>query len=109
MSFLAIGLGAALGAWLRWGLGLWLVNVHPKVTGDPALHAEISSSPYRAASIAELVDAWLPLTYAVNSLNQSLGQPNLYPFVLTPPAIQKLGFVHALIQSARGAAAAGKL
>lgn len=23
-SFLAIGLGAACGAWLRWGLGLWL-------------------------------------------------------------------------------------
>ena len=23
-AFLAIGLGAALGAWLRWGLGLWL-------------------------------------------------------------------------------------
>lgn len=23
-SFLAIGLGAAMGAWLRWGLGLWL-------------------------------------------------------------------------------------
>jgi CrcB protein len=23
-SFLAIGIGAALGAWLRWGLGLWL-------------------------------------------------------------------------------------
>lgn len=24
LSFLAIGLGAAIGAWLRWGLGLWL-------------------------------------------------------------------------------------
>jgi len=23
-SFLAVGLGAALGAWIRWGLGLWL-------------------------------------------------------------------------------------
>lgn len=23
-SFFAIGIGAALGAWLRWGLGLWL-------------------------------------------------------------------------------------
>lgn len=23
-AFVAIGLGAALGAWLRWGLGLWL-------------------------------------------------------------------------------------
>lgn len=27
-SFAAIGLGAALGAWLRWGLGLWLNPVH---------------------------------------------------------------------------------
>ncbi|GIZ53981.1 fluoride efflux transporter CrcB [Noviherbaspirillum aridicola] len=29
MSFLAVGLGAALGAWLRWGLGLWLNALHP--------------------------------------------------------------------------------
>ena len=23
-AFIAVGLGAAIGAWLRWGLGLWL-------------------------------------------------------------------------------------
>ena len=28
-TFLAIGLGAAIGAWLRWGLGLWLNPVFP--------------------------------------------------------------------------------
>ncbi|TXT17481.1 MAG: CrcB protein [bacterium] len=28
-AFLAIGLGAALGAWLRWGLGLWLNALSP--------------------------------------------------------------------------------
>ena len=28
-AFLAIGLGAATGAWLRWGLGLWLNPVFP--------------------------------------------------------------------------------
>ncbi|HEX5362814.1 MAG TPA: fluoride efflux transporter CrcB [Gallionella sp.] len=28
-SFLAIGIGAALGAWLRWGLGLWLNHAWP--------------------------------------------------------------------------------
>jgi CrcB protein len=28
-AFLAIGLGATLGAWLRWGLGLWLNPVFP--------------------------------------------------------------------------------
>lgn len=30
-SFLAIGLGAALGAWLRWGLGLWLNPALPQL------------------------------------------------------------------------------
>lgn len=29
--FLAIGVGAALGAWLRWGLGLWLNPVFSTV------------------------------------------------------------------------------
>jgi fluoride exporter len=28
-AFLAIGMGAAIGAWLRWGLGLWLNPVFP--------------------------------------------------------------------------------
>jgi protein CrcB len=28
-AFLAIGFGAALGAWLRWGLGLWLNPAFP--------------------------------------------------------------------------------
>lgn len=28
-AFIAIGVGAATGAWLRWGLGLWLNPVFP--------------------------------------------------------------------------------
>lgn len=28
-AFLAVGLGAAIGAWLRWGLGLWLNPLFP--------------------------------------------------------------------------------
>ncbi|MCA1248748.1 fluoride efflux transporter CrcB [Massilia oculi] len=31
MSWLAVGLGAALGAWLRWGLGLWLGAQHAQL------------------------------------------------------------------------------
>jgi CrcB protein len=30
-AFLAVGAGAAIGAWLRWGLGLWLNPVLPAV------------------------------------------------------------------------------
>lgn len=31
MAALAVGLGAAFGAWLRWGLGHWLNPLHPVV------------------------------------------------------------------------------
>ena len=31
LSWIAVGLGAALGAWLRWGLALWLGSVHGKL------------------------------------------------------------------------------
>jgi CrcB protein len=30
-AFLAIGLGAAIGAWLRWGLGMWLNPITPEL------------------------------------------------------------------------------
>ncbi len=30
-AFIAVGLGAAIGAWLRWGLGLWLNPVLPEL------------------------------------------------------------------------------
>jgi fluoride exporter len=31
MSWLAVGLGASLGAWLRWGLGMLLNALHPQL------------------------------------------------------------------------------
>jgi fluoride exporter len=30
-GFIAVGAGAALGAWLRWGLGLWLNPAYPSL------------------------------------------------------------------------------
>jgi hypothetical protein len=45
-------------------------------------------------SIAELVENWLPLTFALNAVNRSMGRDDLYPFVLPAPVIDKLSFVH---------------
>ena len=45
-------------------------------------------------AFASLMAGWLPLTYALNALNRSMGAEDLYPFVLTPPVIEKLEFVH---------------
>lgn len=30
-AFIAVGIGAAIGAWLRWGLSLWLNPLHPSI------------------------------------------------------------------------------
>ena len=37
-----------------------------------------------------------------NSLNHSMGQPDLYRFVLAPTVIGKLRFVHGLIHGSSG-------
>jgi hypothetical protein len=44
--------------------------------------------------VEAVVASWLPLPYAGNSLNRSMGQPDLYRFVLSSAAIEKLGSVH---------------
>jgi hypothetical protein len=71
--------------------------VEPKAGRDPALATEIDFDPYGQSGFDALLQAWPPLTYAVNSLNQSMGQPDLYPFVLAPAVMAKLRFVHGLV------------
>ncbi|MDN6714751.1 MAG: putative zinc-binding metallopeptidase, partial [Acetobacter sp.] len=41
---------------------------------------------------------WLPLTYAVNSLNRSMGLADFYPFVLTAGVRAKLRFIHDVVR-----------
>jgi len=60
--------------------------------------------PYRNASFDQLIAQWLPLTYAVNSLNRSMGLPDLYPFVLAPAALLKIEFIHRTVRQALPAA-----
>jgi hypothetical protein len=78
------------------------LRIHPKTGRSPVLEIEIDFDPYRQGDFDALIEAWLPLTYAVNSLNHSLGQPDLYPFVLAPTVIGKLRFVHGLIHGSSG-------
>ena len=48
----------------------------------------------------DLIAAWVPLTVALNSLNRSMGFPDVYPFVLTDRVLSKLRFVHQVIRLA---------
>ena len=48
-----------------------------------------------------LINAWFPLTFALNSLNRGMGLPDIYPFVLSERAIDKVRFVHDVIEQAK--------
>lgn len=50
--------------------------------------------PERDRDLAAIVEQWLPLTYALNAVNRSMGRDDLYPFVLAPAVVAKLDFVH---------------
>ena len=74
------------------------LRVQPNAGRDSALAMKADFDPYREADFAALVRAWLPLTYALNSLNHSMGQAAFYPFVLVPPVMEKLRFIHDVIR-----------
>ena len=73
------------------------LEVHPKIADDAGLHSRVDVDAYAAGPFQPLLDAWLPLTFALNSLNRSVGQADAYPFVLSGPVVQKLGFIHDLV------------
>jgi hypothetical protein len=47
----------------------------------------------------ETILAWAELAVALNSINRSMGLPDLYPFVLSPAVIAKLQFVYDVVGS----------
>jgi hypothetical protein len=57
-------------------------------------------APYKQAAFAPLIQAWLPLTSAVNSLTRSMGEQDFYPFVLTPAVLEKLNLIHTIVRNA---------
>ena len=66
----------------------------------PTASAPRSRCPGRACpqpgSMEAIVADWLPLSLALNQLNRSMGNDDLYPFVLPAPVVDKLALVHDL-------------
>ncbi|UDF30491.1 UNVERIFIED_ORG: putative zinc-binding peptidase [Roseateles sp. XES5] len=76
------------------------LNTDPK--GHEELEAEVTFDPYRAPNAGRLVEAWIPLSVAMNAIQRSMGQPDSYPFVLPPPVVEKLDFINRLVRAAGG-------
>lgn len=72
------------------------LTLRPRHPNDPLL--EPDPKLLRRRRFEPVMDAWIAVTYVLNNLNRSLGQQDAYPFVLSGPTIDKLRFVHQLIE-----------
>jgi hypothetical protein len=77
------------------------VRVERRMPNGQVHRADPRFDPYRVARFEELTRHWIPLTGALNSLNRSMGLPDIYPFVLSDTALRKLKFIHKNVRSQR--------
>jgi hypothetical protein len=71
--------------------------IHPRLAQPGELDTQVDFDPYRVRDPAALIDTWIPLSNALNSLNRTMGQPDLYPFILSSSVVEKLSAIHDLI------------
>jgi hypothetical protein len=76
------------------GFGL---SIAPQVSSSQHLQTKVQINPYNSKQFENVIQHWLPLTYALNSLNRSVGHQHAYPFVLAEEVIKKLALVHRIV------------
>lgn len=85
------------------------LSIKPSVVQDASgLSATIETDPFRLENFDHIIGMWLPLVFAMNSINRSMGQPDLYPFVIPVKVIEKMKFIHEVCLRSRQDAAREK-
>ncbi|BBX95888.1 zinc-binding metallopeptidase family protein [Mycobacterium lacus] len=51
-----------------------------------------------------IIDTWLPLSWSLNMVNRSMGHDDLYPFVLPVAVLDKMRFIHTVVDEVAAAA-----
>lgn len=59
-------------------------------TLDSALPGEVG--------FERIIELWLPLSWSLNQINRSMGHQDLYPFVLPARVLEKMAFVHSVVE-----------
>ncbi|PHN01210.1 zinc-binding metallopeptidase family protein [Flavilitoribacter nigricans] len=75
------------------------LSLHPQKAGPELFEKQTMLDPYSEADFTNIVEAFVPLTFAINSFNRGMGISDIYPFVIAPGVQQKLTFIHDLVFS----------
>lgn len=59
--------------------------------------ATFERHPVGPSAFGKIIDMWLPLSWSLNMVNRSMGHDDLYPFVLPAAVLEKMQFIHTVI------------
>jgi hypothetical protein len=65
--------------------------------------ATFDRPPLGPSAFPTIIEMWLPLSWSLNMVNRSMGHDDLYPFVLPPAVLDKMQFVHTVIEEVTAA------
>jgi hypothetical protein len=72
----------------------------PRALGTESAHRPVPPTNPSEGAFAQVLAGWLPLSYALNAINRSMGRDDLYPFTLAPAVVDKLSYVHRRVLDA---------
>ncbi len=71
------------------------LSLHPQITKtEDHLDVDVKQDPYEIEDFTPIIASWFPMSFAMNSINRSMGHTDLYPFVITAAVMEKLSFIH---------------
>lgn len=73
------------------------VQIGGKAISNPYEHVEYENKLQIEQSFTEIFDNWCSLARVLNGLNRSMGLDDAYPFVVSESSLNKLRFVHHVI------------
>ena len=65
--------------------------------GFAAAAATLERRVLGPSAFPAIIEMWLPLSWSLNMVNRSMGHDDLYPFVLRGAVLEKMQFIHTVI------------
>ncbi|MBX3171010.1 MAG: putative zinc-binding metallopeptidase [Candidatus Eremiobacteraeota bacterium] len=86
---------ASMHPWEDWAES-WAHYLHMRDTLQTS--SEFGLGRLDTQTFDDMIQDWSRLTFALNSINRSMGISDLYPFVLGKPVLEKLRWIHHLLE-----------
>lgn len=75
------------------------LSLHPRMGSQALFESQRTLDPYIETDFSKIIEAFVPITFAINSFNRGMGIADVYPFVIAPIVQEKLAFIHDLVFS----------